>query len=140
MRRLAPGRLRQLEPIQLQLLTRRVLKLDRQRLPTTLTGRAGRAQPEPPQLARQRRVRAIEAERAQLAKQHGRVQVRIVLEAPLDVHPVGLQRARRPSRLTAALTPQPGTDRLAITARVPGDRANRPTAAVQSNDLHLVLP
>ena len=140
MRRLAPRRLRKLEPIELQLLARLVLELDREPVAAALTDLADRPQPEPTQLPRQGRVRPLEPERAQLAQQHRRVQMRIVSKPLSDVAAERLQRTRPPPPLSIALSAQPRPYRLAVTAGVARDRADRPAPAMQRNDLHHVLP
>ena len=79
-------------------------------------------------------------ERAQLAQQHRRVQMRIVSKPLSDVAAERLQRTRPPPPLSIALSAQPRPYRLAVTAGMARDRADRPAPAMQRNDLHHVLP
>jgi hypothetical protein len=138
--RLAPRRLRQLEPVELELPAGLVYELDRHPPPVALADLAHRPQLKPAQLPRQRRVRALEPQRPQLPQQHRRVQMRIVTETLSDVIAERLQRARAAARLTIALAPQPRPYRLAVPTRVARDRAHRPTPPIQRNDFHHVLP
>lgn len=101
-------------------------------------GLAARPQAEPSDLADQDRVGAVEAERSELAVEHGREDVGIVVEAGLEVDAVGLERARG----AVALRPparQIASDRLRIATVVTGDRCDRPAASSQCVDLHVVL-
>jgi hypothetical protein len=109
-------------------------------MPAALADRTLGAELEPAQLARQRLVGAHEAERAQLAQQHRRVQMRIIGEAPLDVGAVGLEHARRPRPPPPLTLLEPDADRLPVPAGMARDRAHRPAPPAQRHDLHHILP
>jgi hypothetical protein len=115
-------------------------ELDRQPIAAALADRALRPQAKSTQLPRQRRVGALEAEQPQLAQQHGRVQVRIVLEPARHIVAERLEHTRPSSTLTLSLATQPRPHGLAIAAGVAGDRADRPAPMMKRNDLHHVLP
>jgi hypothetical protein len=138
--RLTPRRLPQLEPVELQLLARLMLELDRQPVDAALADRTGRPQLEPAQLARQRLIGALETEWTQLPQQHGRIQMRILAEATLNVGAKRLEHARSPRPPPLLPRSQPGADRLAITAGVARDRAHRPAPPTQRHNLHHILP
>jgi hypothetical protein len=135
---LAPRRLCELEPVELQLLTRLVFQPDGDVHAAGLAAIADRSQPELADLADQRRVGAIEPERHQLVEQHARSDVRVVPEPRLEVGAVGLQAARR--RLPCGpVAGQVLRDRLAIPAGMSRDRGLRPSPARERVYLHVVL-
>jgi len=135
---LAPRRLRQLEPVKLQLLTRLMIEPDGDLDATGLAAIADRSHAELADLADQRRVGAIEPERDELAEQHAGAHVRVIDEPRLEVGAVGLQAARL--RLPGgSVAGQVLRDRLAVPAGVPGDRGLRPTSARERVYLHVVL-
>ena len=137
-RRLAPRRLGQLQPVELDLLARLVRELDGHAVPAGPARLAARPQPEQPQLPHERHVGAIEPELEDLAIEHRPVDVRVIDEPRDEVVTKRLQAARR--RL--ALRGGPGqilADRLAVTAGVPRDRRHRPAPPRQGVDLHIVL-
>src|SRR4051794_28326829 len=73
--------------------------------------------------------------------QHGRVHVRVVSEARLDVAAKRLQATRCPlAVLAGALPGQVAAHRLAVSAGVTADRRHRPPARSERVDLHVVLP
>ena len=121
-----PGSLPQLKPVELQLCTGVVAKLDRGVGAGAAAG-AGGPQAELSELADQGRIGAIEAERGELGEQHGRKDVGVVGEAGLEVGTVRLNRAGcgAPFRLEAR---QVAADRLWVAAAVAGDCGDRPAA------------
>jgi hypothetical protein len=132
----------QLQPVELSLLTRRVL--DHRYRPTA--GRAARfarrTQPTGTNLAGERRIRAVVTQLEQLVEQRGRPQVR-VLAQPFPA--VAGERLERIGLGPAALAGDPvaaqvGADGLAVMAQVPGDRRDRPAPAMQRVRVHIVLP
>ena len=139
-RRLPPRRVRQLEPVPLDLLTRRMVDLRRRRPPAPLlTDQTHRPQPGPSQLTDQRRIRAIEPSLGQLVEQrHGR-EVRVIDEPGGDIRPPRLKTARRPLPRRHRAGGQILADRLAVPARVPADRRLIPAARGQGMYLHVVL-
>ena len=142
--RLAPGHVlgRELQPVPLDLLARRVLDLDRHpiaaALPADLTWRP---QLKPPQLAHQRRIGAIETGVDELTKQHRRLQVLVVREARLDVGAERLQaaRRRRPADQRTARRGKVLAHRLAVTAGMAADRRHRPATRSKRVNLHVIL-
>jgi hypothetical protein len=132
-----PGRLLELEPVELELLTGLVRDLGDDRLTGAAAPAAG-AQGELADLAHERRVGALEAEIPKLAVKHGREDVRIVGEAGLQVGAVGLERRGRAASLRLPAR-QVAADRLRVAAGVAGDRGDRPAASSQCVDLHVVL-
>ena len=137
-RLLAPRRLRQLKPVQLQLLTRVVIQPDRDLHPTGLAAVTDRPQAELSDLADQRRVGAIEPERHELVEQHASAQMRVIDEPGLDVGAVELKTARCPIP-GWPVAGQVLRDRLAVPAGMPRDRGLRPTPARKCVYLHIVL-
>jgi hypothetical protein len=123
------GRIRQFEPVELGLLTRRVrndpdVAAFHRRARLTM-----RAQLPRPQRPRQRRIRPAVSELDQLVVQRGRPQVRIV-DQPLPriagerLEPV---RPRRPPNPHGRLVGQIAAHRAPVDLQVPGDRRDRPT-------------
>jgi hypothetical protein len=100
-RRRAPRHLAQLQPVELQLLPRRMIDLDRDINTTALAALTQQTQPKRSQLPRERLIGPIEPELPQLAEQHGTQHVRVITEPRLQIRPVGLEHTRRPLRSLA---------------------------------------
>ncbi len=139
--RLAPRRDRQLQPVPLNLLARRVVDLDRRRLPgPVLTGHADRPELQPPDLADQGRIGPIEPGVDQLAEQHGRLDVRVLDEPGLQIGAERFKAARRRRPvLTGAIAGEVLPDGLAVPAGMPGDRRRIPATLRERVYLHVVL-
>jgi len=137
-RLLAPRRVADLQPVELQLLAREVLQPDRDLHAAGTAAPTRRTQRQTADLANQRRIRTVEPETDQLLEQHAAEHVRVVLEPGLQIRAERLQATRLPlPRRTSSR--QIPSDRLAIPAGVARDRRLRPTPARQSVNLHIVL-
>ena len=101
-RRFAPRRLAQLQPIPLNLITGLVLKLDGHAVPAGPTRLATRAQPEQPQLTHERHIRTIEPELDDLPVKDRPVDVCVIDEPRDQVVAKRLQAGWAPPRATAA--------------------------------------
>lgn len=77
---LTPRRFAQLQPVELQLLPRRMIDLDRDVDTATPAALTNRTQPKRPQLPRERLIGTIEPKPSNLAEQHRPQHVRIVHE------------------------------------------------------------
>ena len=119
-----PGRVRQLHPVPLHLLTRRVL--DHRVVPAHrgLAGLAVRAQPVRAQPSGERWIGPVEPQPLRLVEQRGRPHMRVVTQ---PLRQVGRERVERVLTAARALPGDPaagqvGADGLAVTIKVPGDR------------------
>jgi hypothetical protein len=137
----APRRVIELQPVPLDLLTRRVV--DVHMSPPVRRGArfTMRAQLAVAQLAGERRIRLGVAERHHLGEQHRRPHVHVVAQPLTDI---GLEPGEhvRPSLRPHARFPparQVGADRLAVPAGVAGDSRDRPAPLAQRCDLHVFL-
>jgi hypothetical protein len=133
--------IRQFQPVELDLLTRRV----RDHRDVTAGGSVAGLVVRPSLITamrpRERRVRTLVAERSHLAEQRRSPQVEIVRELLPAIRQERHERIRRLASLTGdPLTVQIGADRLAISAQVPCDRRDRPSLATQSVSVHVFLP
>ncbi len=122
--RLAPRRLRELQPVPLDLLARLMSKLDRDAVPAGPARLAARAQPEQPQLPHERHVGALEPELDDLAIEHRPVDVRVIDQSRCQVVAERLKAARRPAPATArprsgTCGPSCGPDRCAARSQTP---------------------
>ncbi len=133
---------RQLHPVPLHLLTRRVLDHRVVAAPAGLAGLAVRAQPVRAQPAGERRIRPVEPQPPGLVEQRGRPHVRVV---PQPLAQVGGERPERVLTAARALPGDPaagqvGAHGLAVTIKVPGDRRDRPALPAERVGVHIVLP
>jgi hypothetical protein len=136
--RLTPRRLPELQPVELDLLARLVLKLDGHAVPAGPARLAARPQPEQPQLPHERHVGTIEPKLDDLAVEHRPIDMRIldeprhaVLAKRIDAARHWRAQRRRPGQIAA--------HGLAVTAGVPRNRKHRPAPPRQGVDLHIVL-
>jgi hypothetical protein len=135
------GRVGQLDPVPLGLLTRWVLDQRRRASLERRARLARRAQAPGAQRPRERLIRPVVTELEHLVVQGAGPHVWIVLEPLRAVHLDPVERlhprALAHSRFAAV---QIGADRLAVPAQVPGDRADRPAPLGQCMYLDVVLP
>jgi len=137
-RRLAPRRLGQLQPVELDLLAGLMDELNGHAVPAGPTGLAARPQPEQPQLPNERHVGTIEPEPEELAVEDRAVDVSVLAQPRDQVLTERLDAARR--RLSRRRRPrQIATHSLAVTTGVPRDRRHRPAPPRKRVDLHIVL-
>jgi hypothetical protein len=125
-------RVRELDPVELDLLARRMR--DRRPVPALrrVAGLAVRPDPVTTKRLGERRVGAPVAELAHLVEQSGRPQVGVIGQSLLAVPQ---ERHEWVWALTAlvrrSLAARIGADRLAVTTQMPGDRRDRPALATQ---------
>ena len=133
---------RQLKPVPLGFLTRRMVD-HRDRAAFRGTARfARRAQPTVPDLPGQRRIRQGKTQWLQLIEQRDRPQMRVFFQSGGHIADERGERVRlRRSTFTGgASTRQIVTDRLSVTTQMPGDRRDRPALAGQRMRVHVFLP
>lgn len=107
-------------------------------MPAGATRLTAWAQPEQAHLAHERHIRPLKPEIGHLPVEHRAVNMGVVGKTRRQILTKRLEAARRRLRYGRGLD-QVLTDRLAITAGVPGDRRYRPAPARQGVDLHIVL-
>ncbi|CCW10423.1 hypothetical protein EBESD8_9540 [Rhodococcus aetherivorans] len=136
------GWVRQLDPVPLGFLTRRMLDHRVRALRGARAGWADRAQVAGADLAGQRLIRRGVAEVLEFVAQGPRPQVRVLAQPGRDVVDERLERV-----LTGAFAHTGGggsvqvvADGASVAAGVPGDRRDRPASLVQCVYLHIVLP
>jgi hypothetical protein len=136
-----PGRVRQLKPVELDLLARRVR--DDRDIPTPgrLARIAVRSDVIPAKRPGEGRVAALIAQFHDLVEQGARPQMRIIgqpLTAVVQERHERIRRLTAPAGLHLAVQIRP--DRLAISPQMPGDRRDRPSLTTQSMRVHVFLP
>ncbi len=136
------GRVGQIDPVPLGLLTGRVLD-HRDRPPRRRSARlTRRAQATDAQLAGQRRIREPVAQLEQLVVERGGPQVRVLGQPRRAVDRERLERIRRRAGTKPGLTVavEIGADGLTVPAQVAGDRGDRPAPGGQGVRVDVFLP
>jgi hypothetical protein len=136
-----PGRVVELEPVPLDLLTRRVLDIDMRPAVARRARLAVRAQLSIAQLAGEGLVAPAIAERCDLVEQRRRPHVLIVGEPLAHVRLEAIERVRLVVGAQAGLpfAGQVGPNRLAVPADMAGDGRDGPPPRPQRCDLHVFL-
>ena len=132
-------RIRQLDPVPLGLLARRVRDhRELLRHPRRRAVIAPRPQPPPAQSPRERRVRPLIAQIGDLVEQRRGPQVRVITEPDPAVRPERREpvRARGRPLPRFPLPRQVRPDRLPVSSQVPGDRRHRPSSFPQRMRFH----
>jgi len=137
-RGLAPGSLVQLEPVPLDLLARLVRDHGGETMCAGAASLAARPQRQEAQLAHEGHIGAVKPQLDELSEQHAAVDVHVLGEARRQVLRIRLEAAWRRA-LGGLLALQVLEHGLAVAAGVSCDRRDRPAAARERMDLHIVL-
>src|SRR6266542_155420 len=137
-----PGRAGQIGPVPLLLGTWRMVDVDRLAALNAGAGLTVRPQPPTAQRAGEARVAARVAERLDLLVQGGRPHVAVLGQPRRRVVGERGERIgpRRAALARGAVPIEVGTDRLGVTAKMAGDRCDRPALRAERCCLHVFLP
>jgi hypothetical protein len=138
----APRRAGQIRPVPLQLLARRVVQLGGLAAGDAGARLAAGPQPVGAQRAGEARVAAPVAQRDHLLIQRGCPHVAVLTKARGHIVEVGGEHIRRRTSALprGALAGQIRADRLWVTAKMAGDRLDRPALLAERGCLHVFLP